>query len=173
MELLTDFARVMLAVTFAIAAIAKVRNPTALIARFTSSGFGRAASPAAYAVAIIEGGVAWALLGGMVLSAAIAASVLLLAFSIWILIRPTSSGCGCGLPGEGLARWQLLTRNGVLAVAAMLTVGREPENAVWLPVTAVVATLILSAAALAGQKEVRSRRRVLTTEAGLIGGLHG
>lgn len=169
--MVAEAARVLLVATFGIASVAKLRDPGPLTATLSRSRLGSRAQAVTYGVAISEAVVAIALGSGVALPlAAVAASVLLGLFSIWIVAHPNSGGCGCGLPAGDLAEWQLLARNAFLALAAAAVMWRGGQaDLISVALAALVATFTCGAALTTAIRDRRGRSAAAPTNR--VGGL--
>jgi len=139
-------ATLLLAVTFAAAAIAKLRDPQPFVATLSALVSPRAARPLARAVPIGELALAaWLLTGAAPRAAALVALAALALFSLQLRRLKADPGlpsCNCfgggGDPSGGLLR------NALLALAAVVALVWPVDGAVWT----------LSASALAGAATV-------------------
>jgi uncharacterized membrane protein YphA (DoxX/SURF4 family) len=133
----------LLAVTFSVAAIAKLRDPRPFVATLRALVPGPAAAPLARAVPIGELLLAALLVTGLAPRvAALLALVALAVFSVALSrLRQDPSLPGCNCFGGGVADPQAgLVRNGLLGLAALALVAWPMDGALWTQ----------SAAALAG-----------------------
>jgi uncharacterized membrane protein YphA (DoxX/SURF4 family) len=132
-----------LAATFAVAAVAKLRAPAAFAASLETLAGSRAARPLALAVPAGELALAGALLAGVAPRAVAALALALLAAFTWALLRMRAAGaapCNCfgaraaGDPSDGLAR------NAALGALALVLVIAPTSAPGWsYPVSDVVA----------------------------------
>lgn len=166
MDQLADLGRIALVLAFTAAVIAKWRRPEPLIRRLQVLGVSQGLSlAAAGSIVLVEAALAISLaLGAELPFAATASAAVLLFFSLSILARPTTAGCGCGLPGEGLPEWQLIGRNALLASAAALIVWRAaPDhrlNVIFAVSVAATLTIASAVTAIAHDRTHRSRSSV-------------
>jgi len=146
-------ATLLLAVTFAAAAIAKLRAPQPFVATLTALVPARAARPLARAVPLAELALAAWLVSGVAPRVAALATLAALALLSLQLRRlqadPGLPSCNCfgagGDPGGGLLR------NALLALAALVALVWPVDGALWaLPASdlAAAATVALGAACL-------------------------
>jgi uncharacterized membrane protein YphA (DoxX/SURF4 family) len=126
-------ATLLLAVTFAAAAIAKLRAPQPFVATLTALVSARAARPLARAVPVLELALAAALVAGLAPRLMALVSLVLLGVFSLALGRlrqdPGLPSCNCfgagGDPGGGLVR------NALLAVAALVVLVAPLDGPLW------------------------------------------
>lgn len=158
---LAQAAALVLAVVFAWAAVAKVRDRPATVDSFRGLGL-----PAPTVLASVVPAVELVLAAGLVAVprlASFAALALVLAFSAVIgraVAVGSSAGCACfgGSPGDRPVSILELVRNGGLGALAVVASGAGPGSALWPDLRSVVIVTVLVALSRVAFAVVEHRR---------------